>query len=61
MSTRQTGRAERPTKDEILTVRMDRELLARLRAVQDRVGIPVAEQVRRAVQAYLPQHEGRRR
>lgn len=37
----------------ITTFRIDEDLLAGLRAVQERDGVPVPEQVRRAIRAWL--------
>ena len=37
----------------ITTFRVDEELLAGLRVVQERDGVPVSEQVRRAIRAWL--------
>ena len=37
----------------ITTFRIDPELLAGLRAIQERDGVPVSEQVRRAIRAWL--------
>jgi hypothetical protein len=38
---------------EKIAVWLDRSMLATMRAVQQSVGVPVAEQIRRAIKAYL--------
>jgi antitoxin component of RelBE/YafQ-DinJ toxin-antitoxin module len=47
-------------------VRLEEELLAEMRAVAERYGIPVAEQIRRGIRTYLsnldvPKKAGRKR
>lgn len=38
---------------EYIGIRLDPELLKALRAVQERDGVPVSEQIRRAIRAWL--------
>jgi hypothetical protein len=40
-------------KTHTLTIRMEGEMIAAMQALQDERGIPVSEQVRRAVRAWL--------
>jgi hypothetical protein len=44
-------------KGDALTVRFEAGRLAMLRTVQERDGVPVAEQIRRAVDAWLSQRD----
>lgn len=40
-------------KSEVLTLRVSEEMLAGMRTIQERDGVPVSEQARRAIRAWL--------
>jgi len=51
-----TTMGKRRTMEDALTVRLRPGVLPRLRTIEKRVGVPVAEQIRRGVEMWLEEH-----
>jgi hypothetical protein len=47
----------KPTMEDALTVRLRPGMLPRLRTIEKRVGVPVAEQIRRGVEMWLEEQD----